>query len=272
MGSSRITLGLVSLLALIGWVGWFTSGSSPSVATQPALASASAVVSTQPKPAQNHDVSVAPAAPALDQALLLQRLDERFQALQAQLDKQLDTQLDSKLLKAEERLTARLNRLQLEVDAMKNQQATASEALKASPAAPVMVEPVQEGEPPAVEQTLAETKAALENTVGQLELAAQSGQAHEARQWEVQKRIDGALQAAGIGAGVTVSPVGCSVALCRFEVTGKAENGKDVLEALWEGQVFPEQTEVMTIPNAGAEGGWTVFVAAEGQSLPVQAQ
>lgn len=268
MGSSRITLVLVSLLALIGWVGWFTSGSSPSVATQPALASASAVVSTQPKPAQNHDVSVAPAAPALDQALLLQRLDERFQALQAQLDKQLDTQLDSKLLKAEERLTARLNRLQLEVDAMKNQQATTSEAL----AAPVMVEPVQEAEPTAVEQTLAETKVALENTVGQLELAAQSEQAHEARQWEVQKRIDGALQAAGIGAGVTVSPVGCSVALCRFEVTGKAENGKDVLEALWEGHVFPEQTEVMTIPNAGAEGGWTVFIAAEGQSLPVQAQ
>jgi uncharacterized protein YlxW (UPF0749 family) len=167
----------------------------------------------------------------------------------------------------------RLNRLQLEVDAMKNQQATTSEALKASPAASVTAEPVQETEqPPAVEQTLAETKAALENTVGQLELAAQSGQAHEARQWEVQKRIDGALQAAGIGAGVTVSPVGCSVALCRFEVTGKAENGKDVLEALWEGQVFPEQTEVMTIPNAGAEGGWTVFIAAEGQSLPVQAQ
>ncbi|MFZ1388854.1 MAG: hypothetical protein WBP46_03545 [Thiolinea sp.] len=164
-----------------------------------------------------------------------------------------------------------LKALQQQIDELKQATNTAqTKALSPTLATIQAVTPSTDVNAPPIEQMLETqlntTKQRLKAGVSQLDLNLQAEPPDLARQSTLQQKVEDAFNQAELANSIQ-GRTECGQAFCKLDIEGKAPEGVDVLQTLWEQQVFPEATEVMTVPKADGSG-WVVYVARDGQSLP----
>ncbi|HPY39577.1 MAG TPA: hypothetical protein PLM98_03580 [Thiolinea sp.] len=201
--------------------------------------------------------------PAADNQLLAEQL------------RNLQTGFEARLAQLEANQAAQLKALQLQIDTLKQQNQSLAQAKPTSlSAAEAQARPEielptsSEQAPPEqlLDQQVQLAKQRLKANMSQLDSSLQTGVPDAGRQSIFQQKLEHALSE-NTATSHLQSQAACNQSFCKLEIQGKAPEGVDVLQTLWEQNVFPEGTEVMTIPKVDGSG-WTVYVAQEGQPLP----
>lgn len=196
----------------------------------------------------------------------------RFPEVKSAEDTQLLTQLQSRQATFEARLQAletkqasTLSGLQKQLDELKQQQAQVRLAASSVEDSNRQVTANALSEPPPTEQIAQQAKLSLKAQMGQLDLKLQADTPDIARQSVFQQKVESAFNQAELGS-LLQTRAECGQAFCKLDIQGQVPAGVDALQALWEHNVFPESTEVMTVPKLDGSG-WLVYIAADGQSL-----
>lgn len=169
-----------------------------------------------------------------------------------------------------------LANLQKQMDELKQQQAqvlaqtqSSSSLSTQTPKAEQRSTAVPVAEPPSTEQILEnqaqQAKLSLKAQIHQFDLKLQTDTPDVARQSLFQQKAENALNQAQLGT-LLQTRAECGQTFCKLDIQGQVPAGIDPLQALWEQNVFPESTEVMTVPKLDGSG-WLVYIAGEGQSL-----
>lgn len=178
------------------------------------------------------------------------------------------TTLQARFAQLELKQDNALKALQTQIDQLKQQQANAAVA-NSKPtmqSAPSPTAPVENAADLAPEGQVTEAKQRLAANLTQLNLKLEADTVDLGRQSSLQQKVDDALNQAELTQFIQ-GRTECGQAFCKLDLQGKAADGVDVLQILWEQQIFPEATEVLTIPKPDGSG-WLVYVAEDGQSLP----
>lgn len=178
----------------------------------------------------------------------------------------LQASLETRLAQLEFKQDAALKSLQAQLDDLKKQQNQDKLATSSTP-----ITPATEGSNPVfsndssteAQQLLA--KQSLATRLSQLDLKLQTDTPDIGRQSMLQQKLEAALTQTEL-TNVIQSHTECGQVFCKLDLKGQAPEGVDALQALWEQNVFPESTEVMTIPKPDGSG-WLVYIAADGKSL-----
>ena len=183
----------------------------------------------------------------------------------------IQTAVADQLKQMELKQDSALKALQQQIDELKQATNTAqTKTLEPTPATAPEVMPNTDANVPPIEQMLETqlntTKQRLKAGVSQLDLNLQAELPDLARQSTLQQKVEDAFNQAELANSIQ-GHTECGQVFCKLDIEGKAPEGVDVLQTLWEQQVFPEATEVMTVPKADGSG-WLVYVARDGQSLP----
>lgn len=252
----RIVVALVALLyVLAAFYGYFWWSGHHNIAVQPQVAeiAATAPATLAAPQLQFPDVKLAD-----DSDLLFQQLRSLQGSFESQL-KQLELKQD-----------AALKILQNQIDVLKQQkiQSLAStktiapnstEDMASHSIVPILTEQVLEEQAQSARKT-------LKAGVSQLDVKLQTEIPDLGRQSIFQQKLEDAFNQAEL-ASLIQGRTECGQAFCKLDIQGEAPEGVDVLQALWEQHVFPESTEVLTIPKSDGSG-WIIYVAQDGQSLP----
>ncbi|TXH69024.1 MAG: hypothetical protein E6Q83_11960 [Thiothrix sp.] len=199
---------------------------------------------------------------------------EDAQALKQQIQS-LQTSVEARLQELKTQQTTTLAGLQKQIDELKQQtqvlvqtQANPSSPNQATNLAPVPSTDLVT-EPPPTEQLLEnqvqQAKRSLNTQMSQLDLKLQTDPPDVARQSVFQQKMDEAFTQAQLS-NLLQTRAECGQTFCKLEIQGQVPAGVDPLQTLWEQNVFPESTQVMTVPKTDGSG-WLVYIAAEGQSL-----
>ena len=259
----RITIVLVAVLYLIAaFYGYFWWTDRQPTETPNAFSQASSTAVKQIVPEQ---LSLSETKPiTVDQNQLISQQLEQMQAAFAAQFKQME-------LKQAAAVTA----LQKQLDELKQAQVQAKAPTKTPASAMPDVQAItttmdaDSAAPPTEQMLEAQVKTAkqrLKAGTSQLDRQLQAAEPDLARQSMLQQKLDAAFNQAEL-AHLLQGRTECGPAFCKLDLQGKAPEGVDVLQALWEQQVFPEATEVMTMPKSDGSG-WVIYVAQDGQSLP----
>lgn len=188
----------------------------------------------------------------------MQLVTQQLQSLQATVEVRL------KQMELQQALT--LNKLQQQLDELKQQQTlnlAHTKAASASVPSPNLNQTTSTTtEPPPTEQVLEsqtqQAKLSLKTQIGQFDLRLQTELPNIARQSVLQQTVDNALNQAELG-NLIQTHAECGQALCKLDIQGQTSADVDVLQALWERKVFPEETVVMSIPKPDGSG-WFVYI------------
>lgn len=258
----RILMALVVVLyglaALYGYY-WWSDSQQKLTETQALQLTATAPVQATPEPLRFSDVKLAEDTQLISQQL--QNLQMSFEARLQELQMQ---------------QTKTLVNLQKQIDELKQQQAKALAQTQSSSPASTQTPSTEQSstaalvaESPPTEQILEnqvqQAKLSLKAQLSQLDLKLQTDTPDVARQSVFQQKAENALNQAQLGS-LLQTRVECGQTFCKLDLQGQVPTGVDPLQALWEQHVFPESTEVMTIPKPDGSG-WLVYIAGEGQSL-----
>ncbi|HMT91631.1 hypothetical protein [uncultured Thiothrix sp.] len=258
----RIVVALVVVLyglaALYGYY-WWNGSQQKFTETRVAQPTATAPVQTTPEPLRFSDVKLA----------------DNTQLISQQLQN-LQTSFEARLQELQIQQTKTLVSLQKQIDELKQQQAqvlaqtqSSSPASTQTPSADQSSMAALVAEPPPAEQAFEsqalQAKPSLKAQLTQLDLKLQTDTPDVARQSVFQQKAENALNQAQLGT-LLQTRAECGQSFCKLDIQGQVPTGVDPLQALWEQNVFPESTEVMTIPKPDGSG-WLVYIAAEGQSL-----
>lgn len=197
------------------------------------------------------------------------KLAENGQLLVTPQLQSLQTKIEARLTQLELQQATALKNLQAQVDELKKQQEhnklAATTKLPSDVAAELITNPSTEVIESAPDVQVKAAKQQLAATISQLDVKLQTEVSDLGRQSLFQQKLENAFAQAEL-ANVIQGRTECGLQFCRLDLQGKAPTGVDVLQVLWEQQVFPEATEVMTVPKLDGSG-WLVYVAAEGRSL-----
>lgn len=200
----------------------------------------------------------------------------RFPEVKLAEDTQLRQQLqimqatfDARLQALETKQASTLSGLQKQLDELKQQQAQVKLATSSVEDSNKQITANALSEPPPTEQILEtqaqQAKLSLKAQMGQLDLKLQADTPDIARQSVFQQKVESAFNQAELSS-LLQTRAECGQTFCKLDIQGQVPAGVDALQALWEHNVFPESTEVMTVPKLDGSG-WLVYIAADGQSL-----
>ncbi|TXH76672.1 MAG: hypothetical protein E6Q85_03665 [Thiothrix sp.] len=188
----------------------------------------------------------------------------------------LQTSFEARLQELQIQQAKTLASLQKQIDELKQQQTQVlAQTQSSSPLSTQALGSEQSSgaelvaEPPSAEQILEhqaqQAKRSLKVQMQQLDLKLQTDTPDVARQSVFQQKAENALNQAQLGT-LLQTHAECGQSFCKLDIQGQVPVGVDPLQALWEQNVFPESTEVMTVPKPDGSG-WLVYIAGEGQSL-----
>lgn len=199
---------------------------------------------------------------------------EDAQAIKQQIQN-LQTSVEARLQELKTQQTTTLAGLQKQIDELKQQtqvlvQTQSKLNLPNPPSSLAQVPPPDLAtEPPPTEQLLEnqvqQAKRSLNTQMSQLDLKLQTDPPDVARQSIFQQKTEDAFNQAQLG-NLLQTRAECGQTFCKLDIQGQVPGGVDPLQTLWEQNVFPEATQVMTVPKPDGSG-WLVYIAAEGQSL-----
>lgn len=260
----RILIALVAVLYLIAAVYGYFWWNNRQAEAQTSFTQANSTVTSHHSSEQLSFSDIKPMAVDNSQ-LIVQQLEQMKASFVAQL-KQLESKQDEHL-KALQKQIDELKQAQLSTKTQT--QAQALEAISSSAQAMTSTTNTESTAPPTEQLLAAQVNKAtqrLKASVSQLDLNLQAATPDLARQSILQQKLEDVFNQAEL-TQVIQSRTECGQVFCKLDLQGKAPEGVDVLQTLWEQQVFPEATEVLTIPKADGSG-WVVYVARDGQSLP----
>lgn len=255
----RIIVALVALLYVIAaFYGYFWWGERQNSAA----------------PTQAVDMAVtAPTKPAMEQSRFLDLKPDHHDELWVQQLQTLQASFESQLKQLELKQAIALKSLQQQLDDLKQQQAQS--LIQTKPKPPVVsatnavnpsfsdsLNPVEQ----IPEEPVKNARKILKAGMSQLDTQLHADTPDLGRESIFQQNLDEALNQAELASTIQ-GRTECGRAFCKLDIQGKAPEGVDVLQVLWEQHVFPESTEVLTIPKSDGSG-WIVYVAEDGKSLP----
>lgn len=258
----RILITLVAVLYLIAAVYGYFWWNNRQAEAQTSFTQANSTVTSHHISEQLSFADIKPMAVDNSQ-LIVQQLEQMKASFVAQL-KQLESKQDEHL-KALQKQIDELKQAQLPTQT----QTQALEAISSSAQAITTATNTESTTPPTEQLLAAQVNKAtqrLKASMSQLDLNLQTETPDLARQSTLQQKLEDVFNQAEL-TQVIQSRTECSQVFCKLDLQGTAPAGVDVLQTLWEQQVFPEATEVLTIPKADGSG-WVVYVARDGQSLP----
>lgn len=261
----RIVLALVAVLyVLAAFYGYYWWSDSHQKVPETQVAQPTAPMSVAAEQLRFPDVK----APTMQPAEETQLIRQQLQSLQ--------TSFEARLQELKTQQANTLAGLQKQVDELKQQQAQVLAKIQANPSASTQIPNAEQTttaalavEPPPTEQLLEnqaqQAKRSLKAQVSQLDLKLQTDTPDVARQSVFQQKAEDAFNQAQLS-NLLQTRAECGQAFCKLDIQGQVPTGVDPLQALWEQNVFPESTEVMTVPKPDGSG-WLVYIAADGQSL-----
>ncbi len=260
----RIVISLVAALyVLAAFYGYFWWSDRQQATTQTQVSQA---ISTAPEKVQTEQLRFPNVQPVEDSSSAMQ-----VQLITQQL-KSMQTSFDAQLQQADLKQQAAFKNLQKQIDDLKQQQAQGA-ATPIKTTEPLIADSqliTTEANSPPTEQLLeaqaVNAKQRLKADMSQLDLNLQAEAPDLARQSNLQQKVEDAFNQAEL-ANTIQGRTECGQVFCKLDLQGQAPEGVDVLQTLWEQQVFPEATEVLTVPKSDGSG-WVVYVARDGQSLP----
>lgn len=256
----RIVVGLVAVLYVIAATyGYFWWNEHHQTATTASEAQTKATASVSAEQLRFPDVQT--------------QLSEQLNPVQASVDNT-TRDLEARIAQLELKQDQALKALQTQIDELKQQlKQTTSVALKPNVAARAAELPsdstlsqLPSPDVSLTEAPVATAKKRLAATMSQLDLTLQADTPDAARQSLLQQKMEDAFNQAELSNTIQ-GRTECGQAFCKLDLQGKAPEGVDVLQVLWEQQLFPEATEVLTVPKTDGSG-WLVYVATDGKSLP----
>ena len=259
----RIVISLVAVLyVLAAFYGYFWWSDRQEATTQTQVSQA---ISTAPEKVPAEQLKFPNVMPVEDSssAMQVQRITQQLNSMQ--------TSFAAQLQQADLKQQAAFKNLQKQIDDLKQQQAQGATPTKTTEPLIADSQPITtNANPPSTEQLLeaqaVNAKQRLKADMSQLDLNLQAEAPDLARQSNLQQKVEDAFNQAEL-ANMIQGRTECGQVFCKLDLQGRAPEGVDVLQALWEQQVFPEATEVLTVPKPDGSG-WIVYVARDGQSLP----
>lgn len=112
-------------------------------------------------------------------------------------------------------------------------------------------------------------KMAFGDTIQKLNLSLDRGDMIEEKVTFFQEQMQKAFDSSKVSQLLSVKSGVCSSELCKFEVFGKLPEGRSITRIIKENRTFGEAADVLVVPDDNG-GGWTFYVSAEGQSLPIK--
>lgn len=257
----RIVVALVVVLyglaALYSYY-WWSASQQKITETQSIQPTATAPVQATTEPLPFSDIKLAEDSQLIRQQIqnLQTSFEARLQTLQIQQAKTLAS-------------------LQKQIDELRQQQAQVLTQTQSSSSASNQTPSTEQSSTtlvadtvpaePVLEYQAQQAKLSLKAQIHQFDLKLQSDPPDVARQSVFQQKAEAAFSQAQL-ADRLQTRAECGQTFCKLDIQGQVPAGIDPLQALWEQNVFPESTEVMTVPKLDGSG-WLVYIAREGQFL-----